>query len=211
MDKGWICLHRSILDWEWYDDINATRLFIHCLLRANHAPKKWRGLEIKRGQFWTSLESLSNETGLSAKQVRTALEKLASELASSGQARGRMITVINYENYQERASSRANEGQAKGKLRATNNNDNNENNETKSNRATKMPKDWKPNDKHRELAASLNVSIVDQLERFRDYSEANGKTYKSWNAAFNNWLRNAKSFQRDSSAPKPQGQEFTGY
>ena len=85
-------MHRGLLDWEWYDDINVCRLFVHCLLRANHKPKQWRGKTIDRGQFWTSLDTLSAETGLSKKQIRVAFDKLKStgEVASKGQATGRM-------------------------------------------------------------------------------------------------------------------------
>ena len=34
--------HKKFLDWQWYDNANATRLFIHCLLKANHQDKKWQ-------------------------------------------------------------------------------------------------------------------------------------------------------------------------
>lgn len=139
MAQGWICLHRQLLEWEWYDDINACRLFIHCLLRANHKDKNWKGRDIKRGQFWTSLETLSQETGLSHKQVRGAFLKLekTGEVASKGQARGRMVTVLNYESYQQEGklkgklegSQGASSGQAQGRLGATNNNDNNGDND----------------------------------------------------------------------------------
>lgn len=100
--SGWVKLHRSILDWEWYSDPNASRLFIHCLLRANYEDKNWRGMDLKRGQFFTSLETLSAETGLSIRQARTALDKLEStgDLTSSGMARGRVVTVVNYDSYQ---------------------------------------------------------------------------------------------------------------
>ena len=101
-NNGWIKLHRGLLDWEWYDDHNVTRLFLHCIIRANHAPKKWRGVQIERGQFYTSLETLSLETGLSQRQIRTCLDKLKTtgEVASLGMARGRMVTVKNYHDYQ---------------------------------------------------------------------------------------------------------------
>ena len=101
--SGWIKLHRKMLDWEWYDDINVMRLFTHCLLRANHKEKKWRGIDIKRGQFYTSLETLSSETGLTAMQLRTCFDKLKTtgEITSSGMARGRMITVSAYDDYQD--------------------------------------------------------------------------------------------------------------
>ena len=102
MQLGFIKLHRSILDWEWYDDPNTMRLFLHCLLRANHKDNNWRGILIKRGSFLTSLETLSKETKLSVSQIRTSLNKLkkTNEIASLSQARNRMISIVEYEQYQ---------------------------------------------------------------------------------------------------------------
>lgn len=141
MSSGWIKLHRRTLEWEWYDDINTSRLFIHCLLKANHKDKKWRGLDINRGSFWTSLDALSDETGLSKKSVRTSLDRLKStcELAdkghSTGRLRGRMITVCNYDSYQaegtQTAPETADKGQASGTQRAATKNVKNEKNEIK--------------------------------------------------------------------------------
>lgn len=39
--EGFINLHRKILDWEWYDDINVFRVFTHLLLTVNWTPAKW--------------------------------------------------------------------------------------------------------------------------------------------------------------------------
>ena len=65
MDNGWIKIHRKLLEWEWYTDINVKVLFIHLLLKANHKPKSYRGIVIETGQVMTGLELLSKETGLS--------------------------------------------------------------------------------------------------------------------------------------------------
>jgi len=73
--EGWIKLHRGLLEWEWYDEPNVFRLFLHCILKANHSDKSWRGSVIKRGEFVTSLQNLSSETKLSVQQVRTCLKK----------------------------------------------------------------------------------------------------------------------------------------
>lgn len=102
MSIGWIKLHRQLLDWEWYDDINTKCLFLHCLLRANHSDTEWRGHKIKRGQFLTSLDTLKRETGLSVSQIRTSLKKLisTSELTSKSQARSTIITVLSYDSHQ---------------------------------------------------------------------------------------------------------------
>ena len=133
---GYIKLHRKIKEWEWYDDANTFRLFIHCLIEANHKDKEWRGIEIKRGQFHTSIGSLSTQLKLSDKAIRLALDKLiktkevASKGASSGASRGTMITICNYDSYQgfDEAEGQT-KGKSKGKQRAITNNDNNDNND----------------------------------------------------------------------------------
>jgi hypothetical protein len=76
MNKGWIKIHRQILEWEWYQNLNVRVLFFHLLIRANHEEKRWCGKSIKAGQLITSIEHLSAETGLTQRQVRTAIEKL---------------------------------------------------------------------------------------------------------------------------------------
>jgi len=100
--SGWVKFYRDILDWEWYSDANTSRVFIHCLLKANHKPATWRGKDIKRGQFITSSEKLAGELGLTRQKVRTALNNLQStnEITITTSPQHTVITVNNYENYQ---------------------------------------------------------------------------------------------------------------
>ena len=121
MCQGWIKLYRQLEDWEWYTDIPVKTLFIHCLIKANFEDTEWRGMEIKRGQFVTSISSLANATGLSVKQTRNALEKLENtgETANKTSNKYTLITVTCYEDFQEEGKQRANKGQTKGKQRAT--------------------------------------------------------------------------------------------
>ena len=51
----------------------------------------------------TSINKLSEETGLTVRQIRTALEHLIStgELTSKSYNKNRIITVVNYEKYQD--------------------------------------------------------------------------------------------------------------
>jgi len=102
MSKGWIYLHRSILDWEWYDDPNTFRLFMHILLKANHTSKKWRSISIPRGSFLTSFDTLARELNLSVQNIRTCLSNLesTSEVTRCKKGKGQMITVTSYEEYQ---------------------------------------------------------------------------------------------------------------
>lgn len=74
--NGHIKIHRSILDWEWYKDIPTKTLFLHLLLVANYMPNNYKGVEIGVGQLTTSLQALSDATGLTKQQVRTSLKKL---------------------------------------------------------------------------------------------------------------------------------------
>jgi len=126
---GYIKLHRQILEWEWYSDINTKILFLHILLKANFKNMVWRGININRGQLFTSIFHLSSEIGISEKQIRNSLKKLknTNEIDIQGASNGTMITVCNYETYQsleisegeQTASERANEGRAKGERRAS--------------------------------------------------------------------------------------------
>ncbi|MEE9351689.1 MAG: hypothetical protein V3U78_05470 [Thiotrichaceae bacterium] len=135
MDNGWIKLHRSFLNWEWYDSQNTSRLFIHCLLKANHKDGKHQGDIVPRGTFLTSLDILSQQTGLSVKSVRTSLKHLekTGEIGTERARKGTRLTICKYDTYQslevttgtETGTPRANEGQTKGTEGATNNNDKN--------------------------------------------------------------------------------------
>ena len=102
MAGDFIKLHRKMLKWGWYDDMNTCRLFIHCLLRANWKAGEWHGIPYEAGQFITSLETLANETRLTVSQVRTALSHLTltGELTSKSQGKCRVITVNNWYSYQ---------------------------------------------------------------------------------------------------------------
>jgi len=100
---GWICLHRSLLEWEWYDDKNACRLFIHLLLKANHKPKKWRGITIESGSLIAGRHVLSAETGLSEQQIRTSLNKLKSTNGITIKSTNKysMISICCWSKYQD--------------------------------------------------------------------------------------------------------------
>lgn len=102
MSEAFIKLYKKMLDWEWYDDVNTCRVFIHCLLKANWKSGSWHGISYDPGQFITSLPSLAAETHLSIQQVRTALSHLKStgEITDYQQANCRVITVNNWNEYQ---------------------------------------------------------------------------------------------------------------
>jgi hypothetical protein len=112
-DEEYLKIFRKMVFWEWYTDVNTTKLFLHCLLMANWRPGRWRGISYKRGQFFTSIGNLAKETGLSVREVRTALEHLEStnEVTSKTTNRYTLITVLSFDKYQGEGQA---EGQAKG-------------------------------------------------------------------------------------------------
>ena len=126
--EGYIKLYRQVMKWEWYDDANTFRLFIHLLLKANYEDAQWRGLTIKRGQLFTSIGHLSHELKISDKAIRIALDKLikTKEVVSKGASNGTMITICKYDSYQSNFNTEGQtDGQTRGERGATNNNNNN--------------------------------------------------------------------------------------
>lgn len=111
---SFIVIRRKILEWEWYQDNNTFKLFLHCIIKANWKEGRFQGRKVNRGQFITSVASLSSETGLSIKSVRNALVKLedTQEILTKTTNKYTRITVVKYNDYQDVNDD---EGQTKGK------------------------------------------------------------------------------------------------
>lgn len=109
--SGYIKIYRQLKDWEWYDDINTTRLFLHLLLSANFKDKNWKGITIEAGSLVIGRFKLSQQTGLSEQQVRTCLKKLKStnEITIKSTNDYSIIKLNNWFNYQENNQQITNE------------------------------------------------------------------------------------------------------
>lgn len=101
-NKGWIKLHRRLLDWEWYSDTNMVRLFLHLLLKANSSDRRWQGREVPKGSLITTGTMLKDETGLSRRTIRTCLARLIAtgEIEVEATNRFSLVTICNFDNYQ---------------------------------------------------------------------------------------------------------------
>lgn len=101
-EGNFVKIYRKMLEWGWYTDTSTKCLFLHCLLKANWKPGEFQGVRCERGQFITSLSHLSQETGLSIQQVRTALKHLEStgEITRTKTPKFTVITVNKYDIYQ---------------------------------------------------------------------------------------------------------------
>ena len=99
----YIRLDRNIINWKWWYDHNTLIVFLFLLIKANIHDNGFSGQIIRRGQVCTSLPSLSNSTGLTIQQVRTAIKHLKStgEITSKAFSKYQVITIVNYDKYQD--------------------------------------------------------------------------------------------------------------
>ena len=104
--EGWIKLHRNLLNWEWFSEPKTLSVFVYFLLSARHNEGSWRGINLKAGELITSRESISNATGLSVQEVRTAIGKLAmtGEITTATTTKYTIVTITNYASYQSAES-----------------------------------------------------------------------------------------------------------
>jgi len=229
MCQGFIYLHRKMIDWEWYTDVNTKTLFIHILLKANFKDKQWKGIEINRGQFLTSYETLSNEINLTVQQVRTCIKKLikTKEITIKTTNKYSLITVENYNDYQNKdeiaTNKLTNEQQSNNKQLTTTNNDKNDNNDlimnnNENNEKKEKPKKEKPkkekqvknkylefvfltNEEYQKLIVTFDELKTKQyIENLNNYIGSTGKKYQSHYHTILNWSKKDKT----DNKPKPK-------
>lgn len=101
-DGNYIKIYRSFLEWEWYGNINTSRLFFHMLMKANWKDAKFQGTTVPRGSFISSVSRLAEETALTEREIRTAIShlKTTGEVTSKATNKYTVFTVVNYNLYQ---------------------------------------------------------------------------------------------------------------
>lgn len=103
MSEGWIKLHRSITDWEWFADAETLKLFLYLLLTANYENRMWKDITIQRGQLVISTEELAQRLKSTRQKIRTQLKRLETcgTIALQATNKFTLVTICNYDNYQE--------------------------------------------------------------------------------------------------------------
>lgn len=98
-----IKLDRNIQHWRWYQNANTFRVFVHCLFSASIKPHEWEGIIIERGEFPTSYDKIANTLNLTIQQVRTAINhlKATGEITTKIYPKFQVITILNYNYYQD--------------------------------------------------------------------------------------------------------------
>ena len=224
--NGWIKLHRQFADWEWFTDSNTTHLFLYCLLKANHASNNWKGIEIDAGQFVTSLASLSAATGLSIRNVRTSLKRLKStrEVTQSTTAKYSIISITNWDKYQEGDKQVTRSRHASDKQVTTNKNEKNEkkekNKELDYSQWPELPdpellKDWMAMRKR--VKASVSQSAINTIGKQLTIAVSAGFTVdqciseaetRSWKGFKSEWMKNAENNSNSRAGKKADINEY---
>lgn len=151
---------------------SCRSVFLCILVECNHEDNpnflfNNKPIPLKRGDWIASVKRIEDLTGLTTKQVRTAIQKLQKlgKLKSSSVAnRASLITIVNIDLHLHKkelgANQRQTEGQTKGKLRAINKNEKNEKNESKKNIQKKETEKFK-------IPDGIDENIWDNFEEMR--------------------------------------------
>ena len=216
VQNGFVALHRSLLSWGWHADPATGWLFVNLLLMANWTDSEWRGMTIKRGQLITGRKALAAQTGLSERQLRTALDHLKStnELTIKSTNKFCLITIVNYGKFQDVQSDIDQQNDQQVDQRPTSN-------RPQLNKDNKEQQSVKP----RKRFTPPTVEDVDSYcrergnnvdaQRLVDFYTASGwmrgKTpIRDWKACVRTWERNANNDRNEVKDTHGQ-QPFGGY
>ena len=219
--NGFITLHRQILDWEWYKNINTKVLFLHLLLKANYKDLSFEGHKILRGQLVTSLPSLSSELGLSIHQIRVSLDKLimTGEVASKSYNRYRVITIVKYDQYQnddsQDGSQVAGRWQADGSQMAASKQYNNSNKGTMEQgnnvkEKGKTAKQFIPpsleevTEYIKEIGADIDPRYFIDFNQMRGWKLKSGQKISDWKACVRTWNKKDQNQTQSPAKQYPQ-------
>lgn len=119
-NEGYIKLYRRMMKWGWYTDTSTKCVFLHLLFLACYEPCDYKGVQLEPGQAVSSIRQIATDTGLTVKQVRTAINHLkeTQEVAQLPCGKFSVFTVKNYNDYQctgtDEGKQRAQRGHSEG-------------------------------------------------------------------------------------------------
>jgi len=194
------------------------RVFLHCLLMANHKDKKYRGAVVERGSFLTGRDTLASQTGLTVQQIRTSLNKLKStnELTIKSSKQGTVIQVVSYDKYQEvtnESTTHQPDSNQIVTINKKNKNIKNEKNKTLADAETheiswSSAGGWQnisADDIKQWDAAYPNANVTQQIEAMNQWLISNPSKAKKklWRKFVTNWLA-----RQQTTASRPQQKSF---
>ncbi len=103
-ERGFIKVHRKIKDHEVFANAWLCKLWLWCMIEANHKPRKYRGQLIERGQFITGRKTGASELGVTESKFYRGLKTLEKWkcLVLKSNRSWTLVTVCKYSTYQDK-------------------------------------------------------------------------------------------------------------
>lgn len=101
MDRGYVRLWRKTLDSEIMTDDWLCRLWMWCMMKANHQTGKHKGVDVAPGEFVTGTASGAELLSVSPSKFRRGLAKLADigNIIVTSETKFTKVTLCNWEVY----------------------------------------------------------------------------------------------------------------
>jgi hypothetical protein len=222
--EGYINLHRRIREHPYWGDPERLRAWLDILFMAAWKERRiivgTSQVDLERGQFLASERYLATRWGWSRGRVRRFLEgardvnEIRSEIETT---HGTIYLVVKYDDYQNPGPTN---GTSDGpptvpvtdQIEVSKTEKKEEKKKTSSKKkATPLPDNWTPNEAHQRTATEEGVSLIRETDKFRTHATANDRRQVDWDAAFRNWLKNARDFGAGrSSEPPPTVRQTSG-
>ena len=104
--KGWVKLHRQLIENGWLKNPKLFVFWIYCLLKAAHEPFKatvgYQEVNLEPGQFIFGRKIAAEETGLREQEIRSCLNSLRKRqnLTIKSTNKFSIISITNWQRYQ---------------------------------------------------------------------------------------------------------------
>ena len=206
-ETGYIRLHRSLLNWEWFKSGSMLRIWLYLLMTANWADGRFMGIKVPRGSLITSYPRIAEGTGLSRSTVIRALKKLqeTGEITVRTNHRYSHIYITHYDEYQQWYQNETTDGTTgettDGTTGDTQYKKKNKNKKNKEGSVQSTPPTL---DEIREYVKEKGYSI--SPDRFysyyqgREWTHASGRKMTNWKATVDSWQAD-DSTRRDTTKP----------
>ena len=188
-EKGWVKVHRCILDKPiWLNSTPEQKtVLLTVMLMANHNKKEWewagKKFNVEPGQMVTSASSICEKAGkgVSRQNVRSSLKRFEKLqfLTMKSTKMGMLITVLNWDSYQDTQPSTQPSTQPRGNQGATTN----KNVRTKEDKEPTAPEDAEPEFYMTKKGRKLTGKRLDTFMMFWDsfgYKKGKAEAADAW-------------------------------
>ena len=220
--EGWIKLHRKLLDNPLAKKANYLAVWVYLLLNANHADNDIiinnQRTTIRRGQLLTSIAKIADYFGMSKSTVSYILDYFVFErmIERSSTANYTIISIQNYDRYQEVEREVVHEENTRRTLGERNNNDKNDKNERMEEEEVAAPPK-KVNRiclsrsqmiaLQREFPGLSTSEVKEQVEKCNNYMAISSRDYSNPGLFFRGWLKRYVAEKKKQEAAEQRARE----